>query len=66
MRRLIGFALAAALGASLATDASAQSLRFWTTEEQPDRLAKQDKVAADFKAKTDRQGRFRFAEDRSL
>ncbi len=32
--------------------AAAQQLRFWTTEEQPDRLAKQQQVAAEFKAKT--------------
>ena len=30
----------------------AQSLRFWTTENQPDRLAKQEQMAADFKSKT--------------
>ena len=33
-------------------EAFAQSLRFWTTEEQPDRLAKQEQMAADFKSKT--------------
>ena len=32
--------------------ASAQSIRFWTTEEQPDRLAKQQQLAEDFKAET--------------
>lgn len=32
--------------------AAAQELRFWTTEEQPDRLAKQEAMAADFKAQT--------------
>ncbi|MEM1401326.1 MAG: extracellular solute-binding protein, partial [Pseudomonadota bacterium] len=33
--------------------ASAQdALRFWTTEEQPDRLAKQEELAADFEAAT--------------
>ena len=30
--------------------ASADNIRFWTTEEQPDRLAKQEKMAADFAA----------------
>lgn len=35
-----------------AMSASAQSLSFWTTEEQPDRLAKQKQMAAAFKAKT--------------
>ena len=33
-------------------EAFAQSLRFWTTEEQPDRLAKQEQMAADFKSQT--------------
>jgi multiple sugar transport system substrate-binding protein len=32
------------------TAANAQSLRFWTTETQPDRLAKQEAMAADFTA----------------
>ena len=41
-----------AFGMGLVPVASAQELRFWTTEEQPDRLAKQEKMAADFKAKT--------------
>ncbi len=52
MRKLIGFAAATVLGAGLAASASAQNLRFWTTEEQPDRLAKQTRMAAEFKAKT--------------
>lgn len=38
------------LSASLSTMASADTIRFWTTEEQPDRLAKQQAMAADFKA----------------
>ena len=36
----------------LSREAFAQSLRFWTTEEQPDRLAKQEQMAADFKSQT--------------
>ncbi len=32
--------------------AQAQQLRFWTTENQPDRLAKQEQMAADFEAQT--------------
>ncbi|KAB6716032.1 MULTISPECIES: ABC transporter substrate-binding protein [Roseobacteraceae] len=32
--------------------ASADTLRFWTTEEQPERLARQEAMAADFEAKT--------------
>jgi multiple sugar transport system substrate-binding protein len=34
------------------TVAQAQTLRFWTTEEQPERLAKQEELAAAFKDKT--------------
>ncbi|MEE4014301.1 extracellular solute-binding protein [Roseibium sp. FZY0029] len=34
------------------TDAQAETLRFWTTEEQPERLAKQEELAAAFKEKT--------------
>ena len=46
------FALAA-FGAGLgAQGASAETIRFWTTEEQPERLAKQEAIAADFKAAT--------------
>ncbi len=34
------------------TSIYADSLRFWTTEEQPERLAKQQEMAAQFKAET--------------
>ena len=34
------------------TAAQAETLRFWTTEEQPERLAKQEEMAAAFKEKT--------------
>jgi multiple sugar transport system substrate-binding protein len=34
------------------TVASAQSLTFWTTEEQPERMATQERIAADFEAAT--------------
>jgi multiple sugar transport system substrate-binding protein len=34
------------------TAAQADTLRFWTTEEQPERLAKQEEMAAAFKEKT--------------
>jgi len=39
-----------ALAVGMAASASAQELRFWTTEEQPDRLAKQEAMAAEFEA----------------
>ncbi|MEM8822614.1 MAG: extracellular solute-binding protein [Pseudomonadota bacterium] len=38
--------------ALFASAANAQSLRFWTTEEQPERLAKQEEMAAAFEAAT--------------
>ena len=43
----IGTAIAMAVST---TAINAQSIRFWTTEEQPDRLAKQQEMAADFTA----------------
>lgn len=47
-------ALAAILAAGLLASQSAagETLRFWTTEEQPDRLAKQEAMAAEFKSQT--------------
>jgi len=44
-----GVAMAIALSA---TGLSADELRFWTTEEQPERLARQEAMAADFAAAT--------------
>ncbi|MGH1331953.1 MAG: ABC transporter substrate-binding protein [Paracoccaceae bacterium] len=46
-RLLAGAATALAL---TAFGANADTLRFWTTEEQPERLAKQEEMAAQFKA----------------
>jgi len=48
-RLLIGTSLVMALSAATV---SAESIRFWTTEEQPDRLAKQQSMAADFEAQS--------------
>jgi len=42
-------ALAAGLAAGMT---SADTIRFWTTEEQPERLAKQEAMAAEFEAET--------------
>ncbi|MEQ8658380.1 MAG: extracellular solute-binding protein [Hyphomicrobiales bacterium] len=39
-------------GTFLASTASAETIRFWTTEEQPERLAIQEQMAADFAAAT--------------
>ncbi|MDW4497233.1 extracellular solute-binding protein [Sulfitobacter sp. D35] len=46
-RLLAGTALAALLAGAAGAD-----IRFWTTEEQPERLAQQEKLAADFEAET--------------
>lgn len=48
-RLLVGSAVALALGAGAV---SADTIRFWTTEEQPERLAKQQEMAAQFQAAT--------------
>ncbi|MFQ5623180.1 MAG: ABC transporter substrate-binding protein [Paracoccaceae bacterium] len=48
-RLTLGASLALALSA---LGAGADSIRFWTTEDQPDRLAKQQAMAADFESKT--------------
>ena len=44
--------LAAASVLALAGTAGADTIRFWTTEEQPERLARQEAMAADFTAAT--------------
>lgn len=48
-RLLVGASLVLAMSAIAV---SAESIRFWTTEEQPDRLAKQQSMAADFTSST--------------
>ena len=42
----------ATAGLLLSTTIASAQLRFWTTEEQPERLAKQEAMAADFEAMT--------------
>ncbi|MGB0867865.1 MAG: extracellular solute-binding protein, partial [Granulosicoccaceae bacterium] len=50
-RKLATLVLAASLSPLVASQAmAAETLRFWTTEEQPERLAKQQEMAAAFKA----------------
>lgn len=44
--------VAAVIGAFASTSVYADTLRFWTTEEQPERLEKQQSMADNFKAKT--------------
>jgi len=46
---MAGASLALAIGA---VGVHAETIRFWTTEEQPERLAKQQEMAAEFKAAT--------------
>ncbi len=44
--------LTSGLALMAATAAEAQSIRFWTSENQPARIERQEKLAADFEAKT--------------
>lgn len=44
--------LGSATALALVSAAQADTLRFWTTEEQPERLAKQEEMAANFKEAT--------------
>jgi multiple sugar transport system substrate-binding protein len=44
--------MAAASVLALSTAVGADTIRFWTTEEQPERLARQEAMAADFTAET--------------
>jgi len=48
-RLLVGTALTMVMSA---TAINAESIRFWTTEEQPDRLAKQQEMASNFETET--------------
>lgn len=52
MKTISKIAAGMLLSTCLVTVAQADTIRFWTTEEQPERLAKQQELAADFKAKT--------------
>ena len=52
MSTLSKLTAALALSASTATMAQADTIRFWTTEEQPERLAKQQEIADAFKEET--------------
>ncbi|MDA4844198.1 ABC transporter substrate-binding protein [Hoeflea poritis] len=52
MRPFSKIAAGLLFSASMVTLAQADTIRFWTTEEQPERLAKQQEMAAEFKAKT--------------
>ena len=52
MKKTTSLGAAIALSCALAVPAQAETIRFWTTEEQPDRLEKQQAMAASFKSKT--------------
>lgn len=52
MTLLKRFAAGLAVSVSTVTLAQADTIRFWTTEEQPERLAIQQEIAAGFKEKT--------------
>ncbi len=52
MKKFHKLALVTSMLAGLSTAVNADTIRFWTTEEQPARLAKQEQMAADFEAKS--------------
>lgn len=52
MKNLVKLTAGLMLSASVFSTAWADSITMWTMEEQPDRMAAQEKMAADFKAKT--------------
>ena len=52
MKKLLNYLIYSLIVTFFVSNASAESIRFWTTEEQPARLAKQQAMAADFKKRT--------------
>ena len=52
MKRIFLTAMSAVISTMVMGVASADTIRFWTTENQPARLAKQQEMAESFKAKT--------------
>ena len=52
MKQFRQWAVGLAITVMVSSAASADTIRFWTTEDQPDRLAKQEAMAAAFKEKT--------------
>lgn len=52
MKRFHGMAAGLLLSTALASGAFADTITMWTMEEQPDRMAAQERIAAAFKAKT--------------
>ena len=52
MKKILNYLFYSLIVLLFATNASAETIKFWTTEEQPKRLAKQQAMAADFKKRT--------------
>ena len=52
MKKLLNYLIYSLIVTFFVSNASAETIRFWTTEEQPARLAKQQAMAADFKYRT--------------
>ncbi len=52
MKKLLNYLIYSLIFTFFISNASAETIRFWTTEEQPARLAKQQAMAADFKKRT--------------
>ena len=52
MKKLLNYLIYSLIVTFFVSNASAETIRFWTTEEQPARLAKQQAMAADFKKRT--------------
>ena len=52
MKKLLSYLIYSLIVTFFVSNASAETIRFWTTEEQPARLAKQQAMAADFKKRT--------------
>ena len=52
MKKLLNHLIYSLIITFFVSNASAETIRFWTTEEQPARLAKQQAMAADFKKRT--------------
>ena len=52
MKKLLNYLIYSLIVTFFVSNASAETIKFWTTEEQPARLAKQQAMAADFKKRT--------------
>ena len=52
MKKLLNYLIYSLIVTFFVSNASAETIRFWPTEEQPARLAKQQAMAADFKKRT--------------